>query len=47
MERPKLELILPIMLQVWKVMFIRGSKFTTAMAVLYWIDWVVIQYCHC
>jgi hypothetical protein len=45
--RPKLELILPIMLQIWKVLFIRGSILTTSIAVLYWIDWAVVQYCHC
>jgi len=27
--------------------FIRGSKITTVMAVLYWIDWATVQYCHC
>jgi len=45
--RPKLELVLPMMLQIWKVVFIRGSKITIVMALLYWIDWAAVQYCHC
>jgi len=45
--RPKLELILPMMLQVGKVVFIRGSILTTSIAVLYWIEWAMVQYCHC
>jgi hypothetical protein len=45
--KPKLELILPMMLQIWKVIFIRGSTLTSSIAVLYWIDWAVVQYCHC
>jgi len=47
LERPKLELILPMMLQIWKVVFIRGSKITTVMVIMYWIDWAAVQYCHC
>jgi hypothetical protein len=47
LERPKLELILPMMLQIWKVIFIRGSGLTTVLAALYWLDWAVVQYCHC
>ncbi|PMD15351.1 hypothetical protein NA56DRAFT_710021 [Hyaloscypha hepaticicola] len=46
-ERPKLELIAPMMLQIWKVIFISGSWFTTTMAILYWLDWAAVQYCHC
>jgi hypothetical protein len=47
LERPKLELVLPMMLQIWKVVFIRGLKITTVMAILYWMDWATVQYCHC
>jgi hypothetical protein len=46
-ERPKLELIAPMMLQIWRLVFIRGSWFTTTMAVLYWVDWATVQYYHC
>lgn len=45
--RPKLELIVPMMLQIVKLMFITGSKITITLAVMFWLDWVVIQYCHC
>jgi hypothetical protein len=41
-QRPKLELILPMMLEIENVF----SRFTTAMAILYWIDWAVVRYCH-
>lgn len=44
--RPMLELILPMMLQILKVIFIRGSWVTTAMAVMIWSDWGAVQYCH-
>jgi hypothetical protein len=47
LDMPKLELVWPMMLQIWKVVFIRGSKITTVLAVLYWIDWAAVQYCHC
>jgi hypothetical protein len=46
-ERPKLELIVPMMLQIWKVIFIRGPWSTTTMAILYCFDWATVQYCHC
>jgi hypothetical protein len=46
-ERAKLELIAPMILQIWRLVFIRGSRFTTTMAVLYWVDWATVQYCHC
>jgi hypothetical protein len=46
-ERPKLELIAPMMLQLGKVIFIRGSWFTTTKAILYWLDWATVQYFHC
>jgi hypothetical protein len=36
-----------MMLQVVKLMFIRGSTFTTTLAVLYWVDWATVQYCQC
>ena len=42
-QRPKLELILPMMLQIENVF----SRFTAAMAILYWIDWAVVRYYHC
>jgi hypothetical protein len=42
-QRPKLELILPVMLQIGKVFFLRASRFTTAMAILYWIDGAVVE----
>ena len=35
------------MLQIWRLVFIRGSWFTTTMAVLYWVDWATVQYYHC
>jgi uncharacterized integral membrane protein len=47
LERPKLELIVLMMLQILKVAFICGSVLTTALAVIYWPDWTVVQYCHC
>ena len=47
LDRPKLELVLPMMLQIWKVVFIRDSKITTVLAIMYWIDWAAVQYCHC
>jgi hypothetical protein len=47
LERPKLELILPMMLQFLKAMIIHGSTITTVMAAMYWIDWAMVQYCHC
>jgi hypothetical protein len=36
-QMPKLELILPMILQIGKVFFLRGSRITTAMAILYLI----------
>jgi hypothetical protein len=36
-----------MMLQIWKVFFIRDSWLTKTMALLFWIDWAVVQYCHC
>ncbi len=42
-----MELVLPMTLQLWKVVFIRGSKITTVLAVMCWFDWAVVQYCHC
>jgi len=47
LERPKLELILPMMLQIVKVAFISGSRLTTVLAYCYWVGWVLVQYCHC
>lgn len=47
LERPKLELIVPMMLQIIKVVFIRWSTLTTVLAVIYWLDWAAVQYCHC
>lgn len=47
LERPKMELILPMVLQIWKVIFIRGSRITSVMATFYWLNWAVVQYCHC
>lgn len=35
-----------MMLQILKVIFIRGSWVTTAMAIMIWLDWAAIQYCH-
>lgn len=47
LDRPKLEMIIPMMLQIFKVVFITGAPLTTAMAVMYWLDWATIQYCQC
>lgn len=46
LERPKLEIVIPMMLQFWKVVFIRGSLVTTGLAAVYWSNWAVVQYCH-
>jgi hypothetical protein len=45
-ERPKLEFILPTVLQMVKVIFVRGSPLTTALAAMYSLDWILVQYCH-
>ena len=45
--RPKLELMVPVLLQIVKVMFVRGSLVTTILAAMYGLDWIVVQYCHC
>jgi hypothetical protein len=35
-----------MMLQILKVVFIRGSWVTTAMAIMIWLDWAAVQYCQ-
>lgn len=47
LERPKLELILPMALLFWKALFIRGVPWLTASAVLLWADWALVQFLHC
>jgi hypothetical protein len=47
LERPKLELILPMALLFWKTLFIRGVPWLTASAVLLWADWALVQFLHC
>jgi hypothetical protein len=44
--RRKLELILPMMLQILKVVFIRGYWVTTAMVILICLDWAAVQCCQ-
>ncbi|MCJ1482875.1 hypothetical protein MMC06_003041 [Schaereria dolodes] len=46
-ERPKLEIIIPIMLQFCKIVFIRGVPWTTAFAILLWSNWAVVEYMRC
>ena len=45
-RRPKIEVIIPLILQIWKVIFIRGASFTKAICTLYWTNWALVEILH-
>jgi hypothetical protein len=45
-ERPKLELIVPVSLQITKLVCVRGCPVTHAFGSLMAVNWVLVEYVH-
>ncbi|KAF7866709.1 hypothetical protein EAF04_005551 [Stromatinia cepivora] len=46
-EKPRWELTISMVLQLVKVCSIRNSPLTQILALIYWSNWVCVQYIHC
>ena len=45
-RKPKVEVIIPICVQILKLLYIRGAPFTKAIVLLYWTNWALVEYLH-
>ena len=45
-RKPKVEIAIPMFLQIWKAVFLQGAPFTQIISVLYWTNWAIVEYIY-